>query len=86
MPTETTIKEEKEEIEKPPLERVFPKINVLNDMSPKLGETPKIDTNILNQLAPKPSKTPKLDVKAWDDSYETDTRSDNRQQYCKTHR
>ena len=67
VPTETTIKEEKEEIEKPPLERVFPKINVLNDLSPKLEETPKIDTNILNQLAPKPSKTPKLDVKAWDD-------------------
>ena len=67
VPIETTIKEDNEEIEKPPLARVFPKINVLNDLSPKLEETPKIDTNILNQLAPKPSKTPKLDVKAWDD-------------------
>ena len=63
----TTIKQDSEELEKPPLARVFPKINVLNDQSPKLEETPRIDTNLLNQLAPKPSKTPKLDVKAWDD-------------------
>ncbi len=53
VPTETTIKEENEEIEKPPIERVYQKINVLNDQSPKLEETPKIDTNILDQLAPK---------------------------------
>ena len=68
VPTETTIKENNDQIEKsPPLTRVFPKINVLNDQARKLEETPKIDTNILNQLAPKLSKTPKLDVKAWDD-------------------
>ena len=52
MPTEITIKEENEEVEKPPLERVYPKINVFNNLSLKLEETPKIDTNIFNLLAP----------------------------------